>query len=135
RPAEGLSSSSALVVASALAYLGCNGLELGKDITRLALADLLASAEQFVGTRGGGMDQAVIVCAEEGCATKIDFYPLRLEQVPVPSSHDIIVCSSLVKVEKSGDARIRFNMGAASCRLIAALVNSEVQRQFGEEVI
>jgi len=134
RAAEGLSSSSALVVASALAYLACLGKELDAEITKLELADLLASAEQFVGTRGGGMDQAVILCAEKGYATKIDFYPLRLEHVPVPEDHAIVVCSSLVRVEKSGAALHRFNMMPASCRLIAAIVNQEVQRQFGEEV-
>lgn len=134
RAAEGLSSSSALVVASALAYLACLDKELGTAITKLELADLLASAEQFVGTRGGGMDQAVILCAEKGYATKIDFFPLRLEHVPVPDDHAIFVCSSLVRVEKSGEALHRFNMMPASCRLIAAIVNQEVQRQFGEEV-
>ena len=135
RTAEGLSSSSALVVASALAYLACLDKELGDAITKLELADLLASAEQFVGTRGGGMDQAVILCGEQGCAAKIDFYPLRLEHVPVPEDHALFVCSSLVRVEKSGEALHRFNMMPASCRLLAAIVNQEVQRQFGEEVM
>ena len=135
RAAEGLSSSSALVVASSLAYLSCLGVELGKGISKLELADLLAGAEQFVGTRGGGMDQAVILCAEEGYATKIDFFPLRLEHVPVPDDHSIIVCSSLVRVEKSGAALHRFNMMPASCRLIAALINRQVQEEFGEDIV
>ena len=60
--AAGLSSSSSLVVACALAYLHSLGKSLEADIGRLALAGLLAEAEHYVGTRGGGMDQAEFAC-------------------------------------------------------------------------
>ena len=56
-PAAGVSSSSALVVASALALDALGGASLD----RLALADLLARGEQYVGTLSGGMDQAAIL--------------------------------------------------------------------------
>ena len=46
----GLSSSSALVVASAIAFLAANG----KEIKREPLAELLARAERYVGSEGGG---------------------------------------------------------------------------------
>ena len=71
----GLSSSSALVVASALALLAANE----RSMAPAALADLLASAERYVGTAGGGMDQAVCLQAVEGHALKIDFFPLRAD--------------------------------------------------------
>ena len=53
--AGGLSSSSALVIATALAVAGSNDLEPDP----IELATLMAEAEQYVGTRGGGMDQAI----------------------------------------------------------------------------
>jgi len=71
----GLSSSSALVVAFAMAYLPVLDYTHGRDITRLELAGVLANAEHFVGTAGGGMDQTVILNAEVGHATKINFIP------------------------------------------------------------
>jgi len=130
----GLSSSSALVVATALAYLHILGKKLEKDITRIALATVLAEAEHFVGTRGGGMDQAIILLGGEGQASKIDFYPLRVENVPLPNDHSLVVCNSLVKAEKTGDALHRYNAGPRLCRLITALVEKRAQDEFGEEV-
>ena len=78
--AAGLSSSSALVIATALALAGSNDF----DTDPIALAELMADAEQYVGTRGGGMDQAISAGARAGCAARVEFSPLRLEPVPVP---------------------------------------------------
>jgi len=132
--AAGLSSSSALVVACALAYLRVLGVRLDEDVSRLALAGVLAEAEHYVGTRGGGMDQAIILAGLEGRALKIDFFPLRTEEVPAPPDHDIIVCNSLVRVEKTGDAMDRYNEGPRLCGLICALTEKQVQRDFGDEI-
>ncbi|CAJ0566644.1 unnamed protein product, partial [Mesorhabditis spiculigera] len=58
-PASGLSSSSSLVCASALATLALHtGEGFTEKFTREWLADLCAKAEQMIGTCGGGMDQA-----------------------------------------------------------------------------
>jgi len=131
----GLSSSSALVVACSLAYLRCLGKTLEKDITRLALASLLAEAEQYVGTRGGGMDQAIILNGDAGAACKIDFFPLRIQRVPLPSGYVFIVCHSLVKAEKTGEALHLYNAGPRLCRLITAMAAKTISRQFGASVI
>ena len=72
--AAGLSSSSALVVATALALLHANR----ASVPLLELMDLLARGERYVGTAGGGMDQAIILGAQAGCASRIDSHPLRL---------------------------------------------------------
>jgi len=149
----GLSSSSALVVASALAYLrvlyetgqiGNGELFSGKGERRLfsefstpfrlKLASLLAEAEHYVGTKGGGMDQAIILLGSAQKACKIDFFPLRIEQVPLPQDHALLVCNSLVKAEKTGDALDRYNTGPRLCRLISALVARQVREEYGDEV-
>ena len=132
--ASGLSSSSALVVSFSLAYLDVIGQRLDTEFSRLELAVLLAEAEQYVGTRGGGMDQAVILMGREGAARKINFYPLVAEEVPLFEDCELVACNSLVKVEKSGEALHRYNAGPLTSRLIRALVEKQAQREFGEEV-
>jgi len=130
----GLSSSSALVVSCALAYLDALGLALEQDVPRLKLAAILAEAEHFVGTRGGGMDQAVILAGAGGRACKIDFFPLRVETVPLPDDCEVVVCDSMVKAQKSGAARLLYNMNPRLCHLGCALVQVQLTEEFGEEV-
>jgi N-acetylgalactosamine kinase len=130
----GLSSSSALVVACALAYLRVLGKDLEKDLPRLKLATLLAEAEHYVGTKGGGMDQAIILLGGAKRACKIDFFPLRVEQVRLPPDHAIVVCNSLVKAGKTGDALHRYNSGPCLCQLICTLVARQVREEFGEGI-
>jgi galactokinase len=118
--AAGLSSSSALVVAMALAMLDANGV----TVPTLELMDLLARGERYVGTAGGGMDQAIILGARAGCASRIDFQPLRLTPTAVPADWRFIVAWSLVHAEKSGAARKAYNERTQQCdearRLVAA---------------
>jgi galactokinase len=109
----GLSSSSALLVASTLATLAVHG----RDPDRLALAERLAVAERYVGTHSGGMDQAVILLAEAGRALAIDFFPLRARPVALPAGHAVVVAHSLIRAEKSGNARAAYNRRVLECRL------------------
>lgn len=129
--ASGLSSSSALVVATAMSYLKILGKELNKDISRLELADLMAEAEQFVGTRGGGMDQAVILNGTEGHACKIDFFPLRTALVPLFENFSFVVCDSLHRAPKTGDCLQKYNMGPRLCSLACALIERYLRNEFG----
>jgi len=133
-PRAGLSSSSAVVVACALAYLRVLGKTLGTDISRIELAALLAEAEHYVGTQGGGMDQAVILLGRDGHACKIDFFPLRIEHVPLLPDHAIVVFNSLVVANKTGDALHRYNAGPRLAKLVCALVEKQAQEDFSEEV-
>jgi galactokinase len=110
--AAGLSSSSALVVACALALLHANRIE----IERLQLAELLADGERYVGTRGGGMDQAICLAARRHSASRIDFQPLRLTAHPIPPDWHFIVAFSLVRAEKSGRAKETYNTRTQECR-------------------
>jgi galactokinase len=110
--ASGLSSSSALVVAHGLALLHVNDVH----VEPLELAGLTAQAENYVGTRGGGMDQAICLAARRQTASRIDFHPLRVEALPVPSDWRFVVAFSLVRAEKSGKARDDYNAGPRECK-------------------
>ncbi len=82
----------------------------------------LAKAERYVGTEGGGMDQAICVGAVDGTATRIDFDPIRLSTTPVPDNWRFVVANSLVGAEKSGAARDAYNQRTRECREALASV-------------
>ena len=123
----GLSSSSALVVASALAFLAANNVEVDHE----ELAELLAHAERYVGSEGGGMDQAVSLLAEANKALKIDFFPLRTEPVPLPNNLTFVVCNSLMRAPKSESVRYAYNRRVIECRLATALIAKAVGDKTG----
>ena len=116
--AAGLSSSSAMVVASALALLDANGIE----VDRIELAELMAAAEHYVGTRGGGMDQAICLGGRRGHAALIEFAPLKLMPVAVPADWRFLIAHSMVRASKSAGAREHYNQCVADCRAAAAIV-------------
>jgi len=129
--AAGLSSSSALVVACAIAFLHANGIGVGQDPPdRIELAEILARAEHYVGTRGGGMDQTVALCARNGAALKIDFFPIRVTEVPLPQEYKFVICNSMVRAEKSARQRELYNRGPQNCHAAAAILAEE----FGAKV-
>ncbi len=103
--AAGLSSSSALLCGFTLALLRANGIE--PSIAELM--EVMPDGEQFVGTRGGGMDHAAVLASERGCGLLLEFAPFSLKSVPIPNSWQIIVAHSLTTAEKSGAAREAFN--------------------------
>jgi len=108
-PAAGLSSSSALIVAFTLSLLRANGYAF----TFEELMDVLPEGEQFVGTRGGGMDHAASLASQAGCASLIEFDPLAVRPVPVPADWAFLVAHSLTVAEKSGAVRQQYN----ACRV------------------
>jgi len=122
--AAGLSSSSAVVVATALALLHANEL----SVPPLELMELLARGERYVGTAGGGMDQAIILGAQTGCASRIDFHPLQLTATAVPADWQFIVAWSLVPAEKSGAARQAYNERTRACDEARRLVTTRLGR-------
>lgn len=124
----GLSSSSALVVASALALLVANG----RDVPPAELADLMAEAEHYVGTAGGGMDQAVCLQARPRHALRVDFFPLRSEPLPLPGSVSVVVANSLVKAEKTGSALLKYNRRPIECRLATSIIASAIESSLGD---
>jgi galactokinase len=104
--AAGLSSSSALLVAFTLALLEANG----RTASFEDLMEILPDGEQFVGTRGGGMDHAAALASKAGCATLVEFVPLAVRHIPVPADWSFLVAHSLQTAEKSGAAREEYNL-------------------------
>lgn len=120
--AAGLSSSSAMVVASALAFLRANQMHIDK----LELAERLARAEHFVGTQGGGMDQAISLLAEKGAALRIDFFPLRVHPQPLHPDYRVVVCNSLIRAPKTESAMQEYNRRPVECRIATALIANAI---------
>ncbi len=122
-PASGLSSSAALVVGVGLALALANEVALEP----LEFADRMARGERYVGTQGGGMDQAICVLARRDTALRIDFAPLRTRAYPVPASWRFVIANSLVVADKSGSAREAYNSRRASCRSALAKVGAALE--------
>jgi galactokinase len=109
-PAAGLASSSALMVAFTLGLLRANQRRASFE----ELMEILPEGEQFVGTRGGGMDHAASLASQEGCASLIEFEPLAVRAIPVPEDWRFLVAHSLETAEKSGAAREEYNARRAA---------------------
>jgi galactokinase len=130
--AAGLSSSSALVVGTALSWLTANGRPLtpigstGADQERLDLAARLAVGERYVGTAGGGMDQATSLLGRRGHALHMRFDPLRTDWIALPEDWRFVIAHSGEPAEKSGVAQQTYNRrtqeaAAAASSIWAAL--------------
>ncbi|KAF1327968.1 Galactokinase, partial [Globisporangium splendens] len=120
----GLSSSSALVVASALAI--AFAMDPSDVPTRMEIAEICRTAEHFIGTMGGGMDQAIACLAQSGCAQHISFSPLQATPVRLPIERlglTFVVASSMVVARKAADAATRFNKRVVECALAAKMIS------------
>ncbi len=104
-PAAGLSSSSALIVAFTLALLRANQ----REATFEELMSILPDGEQFVGTRGGGMDHAASLASRDGHDSLIEFTPLAIHHIPIPAGWAFLLAHSTHTAEKSGAIRERYN--------------------------
>lgn len=124
--AAGLSSSSALVVSSALTFLHVNNINFDK----ILLAEELAKAEQYVGTMGGGMDQTISLFGKEGKALYIDFYPLNIKEVNIPNDICFVVINSMIKAPKTETARLKYNRRPIECKIITAFLNKFIKENF-----
>ena len=102
----GLSSSSALVVATAEAVRVFNRL----PVSARRLVSLCGEGEWFVGTRGGAADHAAIKLSHRGCVTRVGFFPFRIEgSARFFPEHDLVACNSGIYAGKSREARNTFN--------------------------
>jgi len=96
---SGLSSSAALEVSSALAFLR------GRGLDRLELARLCQRAEsQFVGMPCGIMDQYVSIFGREHAAIEIDCRSLEHRAVELPEGITFLAVNTMVKHALAGSA-------------------------------
>nr|XP_045604354.1 N-acetylgalactosamine kinase-like isoform X1 [Procambarus clarkii] len=115
-PSSGLSSSSALVCAAALAVAHAHSLSLAKD----RLAEICAHCETHIGTQGGGMDQAISFLATKDTAKVIEFNPLRATSVNLPAGAIFVVANSLAPMNKAANSS--FNCRVMECRLATQIM-------------
>jgi len=117
-PAAGLSSSSALTVSTALAFMAINRLELEP----IEAAMMVARSEWYVGTRGGAMDQSVSILGRRDHALFIDFDPILVRAVKMPSNAAIVAADSREVADKSGAVRAEYNRRVVECSLAARIL-------------
>ncbi len=95
----GLSSSAALEVATAFAFMGLNGSWLPLP----EIAKLCQRAENgFVGARVGIMDQFVSCMGKAGHALLLDCRSLASRFIPISDRVRLVICNTMVKHELAG---------------------------------
>ncbi len=139
--ASGMSSSSALVVAGALALADLNGFSdtpawRQANPDRLQLAGYLACVENGkswgdlsgslgVGTLGGSEDHTAMLCGQADSLSQYRFDPLELMQtVAFPADWTFVVAVSGVRAEKTAAALALYNR--------ASLAITEVLRRWNQ---
>jgi galactokinase len=111
---SGLSSSAAIEVSSALAFL------VGRDLPPLDLARLCQRAErEFVGMPCGIMDQYVSVFGREHAAVEIDCRSLQHRYAQLPDGATFVAVNTMVKHALAGSAyRDRVKECAAAAEIL-----------------
>ena len=144
-PASGMSSSSALVCATALALASLNGwdrdprwIEAMPD--RLSLAGYLAAVEggrswrdlpgtSGVGTHGGSEDHTGMLCGAQDRLLLAGFDPMRIDQsLPFPSQWALVIGVSGVLAHKTGAALEDYNRGPSTVQSVLARWNRATGR-------
>ncbi|HWX92346.1 MAG TPA: galactokinase [Terriglobales bacterium] len=106
---SGLSSSAALEVASALAFMSLSGASLPLP----QVAKLCQRAENtFVGAKVGIMDQFVSCLGKAGQALLLDCRSLEYKLVPIPEGVRLVICNTMVKHENAGG---EYNLRRSEC--------------------
>lgn len=135
--AAGISSSSALVVATFLALSEINHLPARPEYyvpidSSEALAEYLGAVEngldyrtlhgeRGVGTFGGSEDHTAILCGRSNALVQYAFCPVRFERAAaVPLDHTFVIATSGVIAEKTGAALGSYNRLATLASTAAA---------------
>jgi hypothetical protein len=89
-------------------------------LNKQILATLSASSERFIGTQGGGMDQAIAFFAKKGYAQYIEFGPVRATPIKLPEDAVFVIANSLTEANKA--ATSDFNQRVVECRIATKLL-------------
>ena len=144
-PASGMSSSSALVCATALALASLNGWD--KDPRwvesmpdRLSLAGYLAAVEggrawrdlpgtSGVGTRGGSEDHTGMLCGARDRLLLAGFDPMHIEQtISFPAQWAVVIGVSGVLAHKTGATLEDYNRGPSTVQSVLSRWNQATGR-------
>lgn len=117
----GLSSSSAMVVATMVAVINLYNLSIEKE----KLPEMCGEAEWYVGTRGGSGDHASMILGKENFITHIRFFPFIIEYIPFPENYKVICCNSLIEAKKSANAKDIFNERVATYEIGLRLIKKK----------
>ncbi|XP_078113352.1 N-acetylgalactosamine kinase [Sander vitreus] len=115
-PSSGLSSSSALVCCAGLITMEANQ----KALSKVALAEICAKSERYIGTEGGGMDQSISFLAERGTAKLIEFQPLRATDVKLPDGAVFVISNCCMEMNKAASSH--FNIRVVECRIATKML-------------
>lgn len=126
----GLSSSAAIVCASALAILAAYDIRLTKG----EVAEFTAKAEQYVGVTSGGMDQAISIMGRRGMAQHVEFRPVRVADVVLPEKACFVIANSLTVSNKAEGAEGRYNLRVVECRIASAVLARLTGRSKSESI-
>jgi N-acetylgalactosamine kinase len=139
--AAGLSSSSSINVASAVAALYANvpGKTEARELlpeeeqdslrthyvaslrlTKKDIAELTTKYERMVGVACGGMDQAISVLANKGEASLIEFNPLVSQPIVLPGGVVFVIANSLTQSTKLLTQATCYNKRVVECRFAVA---------------
>jgi galactokinase len=147
-PAAGMSSSSALIVATYLALAAANGLEeesayrdhISNDLELAAYLGTIENGQNFgqlhgdkgVGTFGGSEDHTAILCSQAGALGQFAYCPARFQRrIDLDPDLVFVVGFSGTVAEKTGAAQDLYN--AAALRVAAIVQNW--QQASGEEQV
>ena len=94
-PSGGMSSSSALVVATAVAAMGVHGQVPGSDMSEEDLVDGLGTSEWIRGTRGGTADHGGMVLGRSGKLVSVGVFPACAQgEAVLPADYAAVVLDS-----------------------------------------
>jgi len=120
--AAGLSSSSAIVVATAEAIVALNSLHLSDQ----QFIELCGEGEWFVGSRGGFGDHAAMKYGRPGKFVHLGFHPFTIgESASLPDDYAVIIADSTLKARKSEGSKDRFNAQVAAYDLSLMLLRQK----------
>lgn len=118
-PRAGLSSSSALTIASVITAMSVLGLR--QQLSRKEITTIAIESERAVGINSGGMDQTASCFSEPNHVLHVEFVPeLEARLVKIPRTRpamSFVVANTLVTSDKKVTARTNYNLRVAEIRL------------------